>query len=330
MDQLQPLDTRVRVPLSWELLHRQEVSESDFVRAIGQLPVGQLLPGLIALLQYGDASEPAAYETLDRRICDLFPTWAARRIAERLSQEDHWVFFSQWQLLFAIKLLCTFGSRDAGKEQANHHKFIDFLLMTNSFYPGGESDLSTEDGVEGAVQRSALLGYSLIRHERRSNLIGRYSELFGRLAAPTNQSEFNSWVDIQNVVRTKLGVQLEAFKGGLFALSACSIAGSSWPDDGQARPRLGRLIPDRYFANAKVGQEELNRILELVSTSPGEIRENTQFAYGDQIGNPVDSRHPFEKACHQTSRWRPCRNIEPIAYPAVHLRTVLGHTRRVA
>ncbi len=288
MDQLQPLDARVRVLLSWEMLRGQEVSESDFVRAIGQLPVGQLLPGLIALLQYGDASEPAAYKTLDRRICDLFPTWAARRIAERLSREDHWVFFSQWQLLFAIKLLCTFGSRDAGKDQANDDKFIDLLLRTNSFYPGGESDLSTEDGVEGAVQRSALLGYSLIRHERRSNLIGRYSELFGRLAAPTNQSEFNSWVDIQNVVRTKLGVQLEAFKGVLFALSACSIAGSSWPDDGQARPRLGRLIPDRYFANAKVGQEELNRILELVSTSPGEIREKHKFAYGDQIGNPVD------------------------------------------
>ena len=288
MDQLQPLATRVRVPLSWEVLHGQEVSESDFVLAIGQLPVGQLLPDLIMLLQYGDAREPPAYKVLDSRISDLFPTRAARRIAEKLSQENHWMFFSQWQLLFAFKLLCTFGSRDAGKDQANDGKLIDFLLMTNSFYPGGESDLSTDEGVEGAVQRSALLGYSLISHEHPSNLIGRYSELFGRLAAPTNQSEFNSWVDIQNVVRTKLGVEMEAFKGVLFTLSANSIAGSLRPDDSRAVPRPTRLFPDRYFTTTNVDQEELNRTLELVSTSPDEIRKQHQSTYGDQIGNPMD------------------------------------------
>ena len=49
-----------------------------------------------------------------------------------------------------------------------------------------------------------MLGYSLIQHERPINLIGRYSELFGRLAAPTNGNEFHGWVDIQNVVETKL------------------------------------------------------------------------------------------------------------------------------
>ncbi len=290
MDQLQPLAARVRVPVCWKMLHREEVSESDFVRAISQLPVGQLLPGLIRLLQYGDASEPPKYETLDHRICDLFPTRAARRIAERLSAESHWIFFSQWQLLFAIKLLCTFGSRDAGKDQANDQKFIDFLLMTNSFYSRGETDLSTEEGFERTVQKVALLGYSLVRRELPTNLIGRYSELLGRLAAPTKRSEFNGWVDIQNVVKTKLGVQLETFKAVLFALYRDSIMGSSWPDDGRAGPQLGRLIPDRYFANTKVDRKELNRTLERVSTSPDEICEKHRSEYGDKIGNPMDLR----------------------------------------
>ena len=144
MNQLQPLEGRVQVPLSWGILHGREVSEPDFVQAISQLPVGQLLPGLITLLQYGDASEPAAYKTLDRGICDVFPTWAARCIAERLSRESHWMFFSKWQLLFAIKLLCTFGSTAAGKAQVKDDKFLDFLLMTNGFYPRGESDLSPQ------------------------------------------------------------------------------------------------------------------------------------------------------------------------------------------
>ena len=158
MKQLHPLEGRVQVPLSWGALHGQEVSEPDFIQAICQLPVGQLLPGLITLLQYGDSSEPAAYETLDRQICDLFPTRAARRIERRLSLESHWKLFSKWQLLFSIKLLCTFGSTDAGNAQVKDGKFLDFLLMTNGFYPSGESDLSTDEGVKGTVQRAALVG----------------------------------------------------------------------------------------------------------------------------------------------------------------------------
>ena len=286
--QLLPRQSRVRVPLSWEILHGKAVSETGFVLTISQLPLGQFLPGLITLLQYGDSGEPPAYEILDRRILDLFPTRKARRIAERLSRESEWIFFSKWQLLFAIKLLCTFGSRDAGKAQVNDDKFLDLLLMTNGFYPRGESDLSTAEGVMETVQRVALLGYSLIQHERPSSLIGRYSELFGRLASPANQSEFNSWVDIQQVVGAKLGVRLEAFKAVLFGLFSRSIIGSSWPDDGEVRPRLGSLIPKRYFADMKVPQDELNRILELVSTSPDQIREEHQSAYGERIGNPVD------------------------------------------
>ena len=149
------------MPLSWGVLHGQEVSEPDFIQAICQLPVGQLLPGLITLLQYGDSSEPAAYETLDRQICDLFPTWAARRIERRLSLESHWKLFSKWQLLFAIKLLCTFGSTDAGNAQVKDGKFLDFLLMTNGFYPSGESDLSTDEGVKGLFKGPPYRGTHL-------------------------------------------------------------------------------------------------------------------------------------------------------------------------
>ena len=286
--QLIPLESRVRVPLSWEIVRGKAVSEGDFLQALSELPVGKLLPGLVTLLQCGDASEPAAYRTLDHRISDLFPTWAARRIAERLSRESHWVFFSKWQLLFAIKLLCTFGSTDASIAQVKDDKFLDLLLMTNGFYPRGESDLSTDEGVKGTVQRLALLGYSLIQHELPSNLIGRYSELFGRLAAPTNQCEFNSWMDIQNIVKTKLGVHLETFKAVLFMLYGSSLGGSSWPGDGEVRPRLGCLIPERHFNDMRVPQEELNRTLELVSTSPEEIRAAHQSVHGNQIGNPFD------------------------------------------
>ena len=138
------------------------------------------------------------------------------------------------------------------------------------------------------VQKLTLLGYSLIQHERPLNLIGRYSELFGRLGGPANRNEFDAWVDIQTVMETKLEVQLDSFKAVLFALYSKSNDGSSWPDDGEPRPRLGCLIPERYFAEMKVPQEELHRILRLVTTSPNQVREEHLHAYGDRIGNPVD------------------------------------------
>ena len=46
--------------------------------------------------------------------------------------------------------------------------------------------------------------------------------------------------------------------------------------------------PELYFANTRVAPKELNRILQLVSTSPEQIREKHQTTYADQIGNPVD------------------------------------------
>ena len=92
------------------------------------------------------------------------------------------------------------------------------------------------------------------------------------------------------VVETKLGVRLDVFKAVLFMLYGTSVTGSSWPDDGEACPRLGSLVPEHYFANMRVPREELTRTLELVLTSPDEIREEHRSAYGDQIGNPVDLR----------------------------------------
>ena len=172
--------------------------------------------------------------------------------------------------------------------QVGDDKFLDLLLMTNGFYPLGESDLGTAEGLKATVQRLALLGYSLIQHERPINLIGRYSELFGRLAAPTNQSKFKNWVDIQDVMKAKLGFQLDSFKAVLFTLYSKAISGTVWADDCSVRPQLGYLIPGPYFANTNVDQEELTRILEIVSISPEEIQQDHRNAYGDHIGNPVD------------------------------------------
>ena len=284
------------MPLSSEVISGRAVSQISFVRAIREMSLHGFLPGLITLLQYGDASEPPAYRVLDSRVHRLFPTAKGYRIAKRLSLGSEWIFFSKWQLLFAIKLLCTFACRDASRAQVSDDKFLDLLLMTNGFYPRGNPDLHTAKDIGETLQSLALLGYSLIQHEPPGSLIGRYSEIYGRLAGPVNRSEFNSWMDIQEVVRTRLGVRLDSLKAVLFALYSRSIANSSWPEDGESHPRLSGLIPEHYFADTRVSKEEVKRTLELVTISPEQIRDQHLSVYGDQIGNPVDLgillRHP--------------------------------------
>ena len=211
---------------------------------IGQLSVERTLPALISLLQYGDLTDPPAYEVLDRRVRDLFPTETARRIADEMARRSHYMFFSKWQLLLAIKLVCAFGSRDADTAGTSDTQFLNLLLVINGFYPGGEDAPNTPEGDLEAVQETALLGYALIQNERPYNLIGRYAELFDHLPAPGNRAEFNAWVDIRSVLAEELGLRMGAFKAVLFALYARSGVGVLWPGDGRPGPKLGSLNPE--------------------------------------------------------------------------------------
>ena len=290
--------SRIFVPLSWEMLNRQSVSEGDFLKIIRQLPLKQLLPGLITLLQYGDVNEPPKFEILDRRVYALFPTETARRIDAELKRQGHLMFFSKWQLLLAIKLLCAFGSRDE-TYRVGDGDFLRFLLMVNGFYPGGENAPATAEGDVEAVQQSTLYGYSLIQYEHPHSLIGRYAEFFEDLASPRNRNYFNDWVDIRGVMATRLGIRLDVFRAVLFALYAKSAVGASCPEDGTFAPQLGNLYPRIYFAETLLPQGDLTHVLEWVTTNPDEIREEHLSKYGESIGNPVDHRvllrHPVIK-----------------------------------
>ena len=288
--QKQPRESLVRVPLPWTTLTGKPVTESDLLEMIGQLSVKRTLPALISLLQYGDLTDPPAYEVLDRQVRDLFPTETARRIADELARRSDWMFFSKWQLLLAIKLVCAFGSRDAGTAGTSDTQFLNLLLMINGFYPGGEDAPNTPEGDLEAVQETALLGYALMQNERPYNLIGRYAELFDHLPTPGNRAEFNAWVDIRSVLAEELGLRMGVFKAVLFALRARSGIGASWLGDGRPGLKLGSLNPEIYFANTLVPEAELTRALDLVTITADEIRDQHLAQYGEHLGNPVDLR----------------------------------------
>ena len=289
MNQLMAVnESNSKVPLSWWLLYGEEVSETELLREIMRLPLEQVLPRLISLLQFGDAEGRPAYRTLDDRVYDLFRTGRADRIADWLSQGEPWIFFSQWQLLFATKLICTFGSQDGNEVEVTDDQFLKLLLMINDFRSKGISDSATIEGAVEGLKSVALKGYSLPPREHPGMLIGRYSELLGRLVAPANRGDFNNWVDIQKVIEDQMGVQLDTFKAILFALQASTIDGSPESGDGWVLPQLVRMNPEEFFASALLPKEAVDRVLKLVSTSPDQIREEHRSQYGDKIGNPND------------------------------------------
>ena len=156
--------------------------------------------------------------------------------------------------------------------------------MTNDFYPSGESAIDTTEDLVEVLRSTTLQSYSLIQGEQPEFLIGRYTELFDQLAAPANRGDFNTWVDIRQVMTEKLGIRLDAFKAVVLALAGSTVR----QGNEEILRRPVRLNPETYFGNTQFPQDELNRILQLVSISPDEVKEEHQSRYSDGIGNPVD------------------------------------------
>ena len=74
MNQLKAIDgSRVKVPINWEMLTGENVSESEFIASIAQLPLDHVLPRLVGLLRYCDINEPLAYQELDSASISFSP-----------------------------------------------------------------------------------------------------------------------------------------------------------------------------------------------------------------------------------------------------------------
>ena len=196
--------SNVLVPLSWQMLTGEKVTESDLKTALGQVSTKEALPALVALLQYADSRTAPAFEYLDRQVSRLYGNALGVRIANEMEKSDDLIFFSKWQLLLAIKLVCVFGARPAQPENLSNARLLRLLLMINHFiddHPDRPSAPKTYEEQVSLIKTAILRGYSLIENEQPLALIGRYAELFKVLAHPDQKSTFKSWVDIAEVVK---------------------------------------------------------------------------------------------------------------------------------
>lgn len=277
---------QIAIPLPWETVTGSRISEVDLLADLTRLPREPLLSNLVKLLQYLDAPVHPSNLDMDGLIQELFPSTLGRRTDALRRMSNRSIFFSKWQLLFAIKLLCTFGSDHSVGSEFAPEQALRLLLKVNSFYPDHpDSPYSQGEDPVKEVQSVALRGYALPIYERPSDLIVRYATMFSELGAPAEESTFNTWVNVKDVLAEKMGFDIEVFKAVMFA-----IFGSATPiydDEGGGFP-LGRLDPATYFAGTQLPSDEVRAILDLVTVTPDHIKENHLSVYGDNIGNPVD------------------------------------------
>ena len=249
-----------------------------------------MLRGLIALLQFAEASEPSSpftFPTLDRRLPELIPVQSASRISSSLKAADHWIFFSKWQLLLAIKLLCAFGSRDAHAGRPGLEQLLELLLMVNDFYPGDADPGSSPEAAVKSVQEAALRQYALVQHEIPHHLIGRFAEIFGALAAPRDPNDPRVWVDARDVLNAVAGVDLDRFKAILFAFYTGAVLNSEQGSE-TLQPEFRGMYVEDWFAQTLLSEDQWAPVLKLVGITPDEIREHHLSTYGESIGNPID------------------------------------------
>lgn len=285
--QKQPTSSgRIAIPLPWETVTGSRIYEADLLDDLTQLPREPLLSHLIKVLQYLDVPVHPSKLDMDGLIQDLFPCALGRRTDALRRISNRFIFFSQWQLLLAIKLLCTFGSDSSVENEFNPEQALRLLLRVNSFYPDRPDSpyLQGEDPVK-QVQSVALRGYALPSYERPSDLIVRYATMFSELGAPANESTFNTWLNVKDVLAEKMGFDIEVFKAVMFAIFGSTIP--TYDGEGDGFP-FGRLDPATYFARTQLPSHEVGAILDLVTVAPDQIKESHLTAYGDNIGNPVD------------------------------------------
>ena len=279
--------SKVYVPFSWVSLNQKPLNEADFLAAVRQLPAEPFLHSVIALLQFAEASDPSssvAFPELDRLLPELFPIQQARRVADRLKTADHWIFFSRWQLLLAVKLLCAFGSRETPTGNVSMGQLLDLLLMVNDFYPGSTNPGHSEEASVKAVQEAALRQYALVQHEHPHHLIGRYAEIFNTL---TSLNDAHVRVDIGNVLKTEFGVDLNMFKAILFAFYTNAVPTPQSGDE-KPKPTFRTLDLEDWFSQTLLSHDQWASVVKIVGTTPDAIRKQHISSYGEHVGNPID------------------------------------------
>jgi hypothetical protein len=287
---------------AWAEFHGELASEADLIETLSQLSTTEALPALIRLLRFGDAGNASRFNILDEHVEELFRGDLGRRIGAKLASTPDRVFFTRWQLVSAIKLICTFGATTNGDGQVRPAELLNLLLMINDFVHrdyGDSGPLDTIEQQESSVKSQALKGNLLLHHEPPISLIGRFADILGSRAGVDNRSRFHSWLDIDQLTRSTLGVGVTDLRSVLFTVYASlpntieqrgnePIRVFHFSEEQEEQNLPFCFDPSSWFTNTLLAKATVTKVLDLVSCTVDEIREDHKSKYGEGVGRLFD------------------------------------------
>ncbi len=278
-------ESGIGVIVSWAGLGNKLPTESELIDFIKGLNQRDGLIVLIRLLRMADSGKTSAAERLNLDAGKYLKTALGEGIVAMLDQNPNAVFFSRWQLLFGVKLLCVFGNTKSSEDKPDD--VIKLLLMINDFIyrdygvPGKfESEIEKKESVLSSLIKQNLL----FAREQLRYLIGRYYDLF-RVRALNKSSD--NWVDLEAVFLTKTGVSIKEFQAlhlGIFSLTPSD----QWDGKQAERPLSFCINPSTTFNSVNINASRTQSILNSITCTPEQVKEEHTAKYKESIGQVFD------------------------------------------
>jgi len=285
----------------------------DLVKATQAINRLDALTVLIRLFRFADSRYGGNYELLSKVVAERFTTPIGLQV-QRLLRDPRVVLFNRWQLLFGIKLVCTFGADKLSSADGRvpPDDLLELLLNINDFID--RDNVTISDEANGPVNvasahQTVLKEHFLFSDEQPQNLVGRYYNLLFELSDPSNAGQFDNWVNLPNKTVDALGISSLEFAAILFGLYSTTPISAEVRNGAEVKifppihvGETGQpfcIDPSQYFRNIAFPLESSQKALELISCSPEDVKRDHQDKHGDNLGKLFDLtyliQHPVVK-----------------------------------
>jgi hypothetical protein len=209
------------------------------------------------------------------RVIELLKS--SSRLAERS-------LFNNWQLLMVAKISLLFGNEDSNYKlegKSGLGKLGDCFLVVNDLIGLGFGSESYENDTH--TNEALIRNGSFFAREEAGNLLPRYYELFLELLKRDDMKKLPQYIDIEAAFRNATSFDIELFLAVGFGIYSFYAPAQDLNADKFV------LNSSTFFKKTLVSDEVANKLLEYISISRDQFKEQYSAKYGkDNLGNYFD------------------------------------------
>ena len=168
----------LRIAATWSLLENPRPTAQELINAAAAVGTLDALTVLIRFIRYSDSIYGGNYPGLSREVAMRFTTRLGLKV-QRLLSDPSIILFNRWQLLFAVKLVCIYGTAEPSYSDGRvpPDALLELLLKINDFIDKDDVSVAREGDIStssASVWQTILKEHVLFSGEQPQNLVGRY------------------------------------------------------------------------------------------------------------------------------------------------------------